>query len=605
MSAVPQTEPLSTEEMHVARQDPARLAAVRASGLLDSGSEEVFDRLSRLAVRVLGVPAAFISVVDSERDFYKSSCGFGEPLASAREWTGVTFCHQTIGASAPVVIGDTSSHPAYNRVPTVRSLEVAAYLGVPLRIDGQAIGALCAIDVKPREWNDDDIEVLSELTAAAQREIELRAAVRSQQGLTFELAATNELLRAAAQQLEDRVMIAEELRAVAEEAHARSVEAELRFRAVEDASPDGSILLRPIRDHGDEITDFEFVYANPVTAHVLGPPGKDLPGTTLLERFPKLDAGGFLSAYRDVMESGESWVENTRYDRDGITVALKVTAVRAGNLVHVRFTDMRAQVEEKEVAAAAFAEARIREAAAEAANRAKSDFLATMSHELRTPLNAIGGHAQLIELGVYGSITDDQRLALSRIQGAQQRLLALINDILSFSRMEAGRLEYQITDVDVRAIVAETIPLVETQVASRGLSLRVDLPQEGLLVRADGEKLVQVLLNLLSNAIKFTEASAPAPQIRISVVKRAGGDPGGMLYLRVSDSGRGIAADKQKGIFDPFTQVHATDASVQHGTGLGLAISRDLARGMGGDVRVRSEPGVGSAFTVSLVRAAP
>jgi PAS domain S-box-containing protein len=161
-------------------RDPVRLAALRGTDLLDTPPEPAFDRLTRLAVRLLGVPATFLSLVDEDRDFYKAATGFGEPLASAREMAGRTFCHFSIAGATPehpLVITDTRADPAYRQVPTVDSLGVAAYVGVPLVIDGQAIGSFCAIDMAPRQWTRDEVEVLTELAASAQREIELRRAL--------------------------------------------------------------------------------------------------------------------------------------------------------------------------------------------------------------------------------------------------------------------------------------------------------------------------------------------------------------------------------------------------------------------------------------------
>jgi PAS domain S-box-containing protein len=166
-------------------RDPARLAVVRDTGLLDTPAEPAFDRLTRLAVRLLGVPATFLSLVDEERDFYKASTGFGEPLASARELAGRTFCHFSIAGATPrhpLVIPDTRAHPAYRQVPTVETLGVAAYVGVPLVLDGEAIGSFCAIDTEPRAWTTDEVEVLTELAASAQREIELRRALDRARG---------------------------------------------------------------------------------------------------------------------------------------------------------------------------------------------------------------------------------------------------------------------------------------------------------------------------------------------------------------------------------------------------------------------------------------
>lgn len=161
-----------------AQTNPRRLAAVRASGLLDSPATGGFDRLTRIGARLLGVPTTFISLVDEHRDFYLSHCGFGEPLASARELRGKTFCHYAIEDEAPLVIPDTRAHPVYRNVPTVQSLGVAAYLGTPLvLLSGEIIGAFCAVDFVPRAWTELQIQSAVDLASLVVSEIELRHAV--------------------------------------------------------------------------------------------------------------------------------------------------------------------------------------------------------------------------------------------------------------------------------------------------------------------------------------------------------------------------------------------------------------------------------------------
>ena len=249
------------------------------------------------------------------------------------------------------------------------------------------------------------------------------------------------------------------------------------------------------------------------------------------------------------------------------------------------------------------AEAEAARAEAEAASRAKSEFLAMMSHELRTPLNAIGGYAELIELGIHGPVTPEQRTALDRIQRSQRALLSVINEVLNYARLETGAVAYDVTDVPVAEAVGAAEVLVAPQLRAKGLGYAWAGCDPGLAVRADRDKLQQVLLNLLSNAIKFTNARPGLPG-RLEVT--CGADPAaaGRVALRVRDTGVGIPADKLEAVFEPFVQVDQGLTRTQHGTGLGLAISRDLARGMGGDLTVESAPGVGSTFTLTLPRAA-
>ena len=155
-------------------RDESRVAAVRATGLLDSEHEETFDRLTRLAVRLLEVPVAFVSLVDEKRDFYKSSCGFDEPLATTRQVEGPTFCHFAIRSAEPLVIPDARADAVYRDVPTVKSLGIAAYAGIPIVVEGQVIGAFAATDSTPHAWSDGEITTLRELAEVATSEISLR-----------------------------------------------------------------------------------------------------------------------------------------------------------------------------------------------------------------------------------------------------------------------------------------------------------------------------------------------------------------------------------------------------------------------------------------------
>ena len=221
--------------------------------------------------------------------------------------------------------------------------------------------------------------------------------------------------------------------------------------------------------------------------------------------------------------------------------------------------------------------------------------MAVMSHELRTPLNAIGGYVELIEAGIRGPVTPQQAQDLERIRRNQRLLVSVVNDILNFAKVESGQLEYHLEDLPIRDSLARLEDLVRPQLLAKSLHYRMDDCDPDVLVRADRDKLEQVLLNLLSNAIKFTPGDGA-----IDVACEPADD---RIVIRVSDSGQGIPADKLDTIFEPFVQVDRTLTSIRDGVGLGLAISRALARAMGGDLVARSEVGVGSAFSLALPRA--
>jgi len=232
---------------------------------------------------------------------------------------------------------------------------------------------------------------------------------------------------------------------------------------------------------------------------------------------------------------------------------------------------------------------------AQTANRAKGEFLATMSHELRTPLNAIAGYAELLAMGVRGPVNDEQLRDLSRIRQNQQHLLEIINDILNFSRIEAGRVKYTITPVPVKDVLERMEAMIEPQARARAIDYECQNAADGLSVLADREKLEQVLINLLGNAIKFTPSGG-----RITLFAE---DEPKLVRISVRDTGIGIEPSQLASIFEPFVQIEPALTRTTEGAGLGLAISRDLARGMGGDLRATSVPGAGATFTVELPRA--
>ncbi|MGI9139740.1 MAG: sensor histidine kinase [Gemmatimonadaceae bacterium] len=234
---------------------------------------------------------------------------------------------------------------------------------------------------------------------------------------------------------------------------------------------------------------------------------------------------------------------------------------------------------------------------AERANATKSDFLAMMSHELRTPLNAISGYAELLETGVRGELSADQLSDVRSIQRSQAHLLSIINDILNFARLEAGKVQFTYQEVALDPVLGGLEELIRPQLREKKIGYEYRAAKSPATALLDTEKFQQVMLNLLSNAIKYTDEGGS-----ISLDWTIEGPD---LVVSVSDTGRGIPPDKLDAIFEPFVQVEQLRTRATGGAGLGLAISKDIAREMGGDISVRSKEGEGSTFTLRLPRERP
>jgi signal transduction histidine kinase len=232
--------------------------------------------------------------------------------------------------------------------------------------------------------------------------------------------------------------------------------------------------------------------------------------------------------------------------------------------------------------------------AAIAANDAKGRFVSMVSHELRTPLGAIGGYAALLEEEIHGPLSEQQRKFVGRIRHNQLHLLRLVNELLDLAKIESGQFPLKIASAPVPAIVEGVSNMIEPQMRSKELHFEVLYGEKSLCVLADRERVEQIMLNLLANAVKFTPAGGSIT-ISTSHSKHE-------ILLHVRDTGVGIPTEKLEEVFRPFVQIHALAPGVSRGTGLGLAISRELARAMGGDLSVESEPGKGSTFTLCLPR---
>lgn len=231
--------------------------------------------------------------------------------------------------------------------------------------------------------------------------------------------------------------------------------------------------------------------------------------------------------------------------------------------------------------------------AAESADRLKSAFLATMSHELRTPLNSIIGFSGVLEQELAGPLNDEQKKQLGMISDSAEHLLALINDVLDLSKIEAGQLKVEAGPVEVRTVIEKAVRTVMPLAEGKNLALELEIDPGAGPVIADSRRVEQVLLNLLSNAIKFTDKGT----VRVRCTAE-----GAMVRISVTDTGIGIQKEYLERLFAPFTQIETGLSRKYEGTGLGLSISKRLVTLMGGEIMVESEPGKGSTFSFTLPR---
>src|SRR6266513_2160242 len=355
------------------------------------------------------------------------------------------------------------------------------------------------------------------------------------------------------------------------------------LRAIIERLPDGIVI---VDTHG------AIRFANPAAERLFDRSGEELIGTAF--GFPLVV---WETTEIDIVQRGgggvvyaELRVVETEWEDDQVQI------------VSLRDITDRKQAQERAHQLAAEREARLE---AEAASRAKSEFLAIMSHELRTPLNAVLGYSELMELGISGPVTEQMREQIGRIRMSAIHLLGLVNDILDLAKVEAGRLQVSSVPCSATGTLTAAIALIQPQAGSRGLDLTVTTSDASSLVyRGDDERVRQILINLLSNAVKFTD---PGGKITVDVEWAKSPDPDTRLqasrsYLRfsVADTGAGIPEDKLLSIFDPFVQAESGHSRTREGSGLGLTISRRLARLMGGDLTVKSKVGKGSTFTLWL-----
>lgn len=369
-------------------------------------------------------------------------------------------------------------------------------------------------------------------------------------------------------------------------------EAEETLRASEERF---RLLVQSVKDYGIFMLDPEghIVSWNLGAERIKGYTEEEITGRHFSVFYPEEDRGKPEYELRVAAAEGRFEDEDWRIHKDGsrFWANVIITALRdeSGELVGfakvTRDLTVRRQAEQR-----AIEDAR-NLARLEAANRAKSEFMAGISHELRTPLHAILGYAELLAEGVFGELSEAQRVPMERIRASQRHLAKMVNDLLDLAKLEAGHFEYDFAPFGLADVVADVAAMVEPLALSRNITVEWPDGDATVVAMGDRTRVEQIVLNLVTNAVKYTSPGGWAA-VRYGLRD-------GHAVLEVSDDGPGIAPEFHEAIFEPFKQVGGENGR-QDGSGLGLAISRDLARGMNGGLAVRSTVGEGSTFTLEL-----
>ena len=525
-----------------ASTDAGRLSVLRQYEVLDTQPEKALDDLTAMAAEICGTPIAVISIVDEHRTWFKAKFGV-EATEVPNEYT---FCACAIGQSDLLIIPDAAKDPRYADNPFVIRKGLRFYAGAPLiNPEGVALGVLCVIDKQPKTMTESRMRALRVLAEQVTTHLELGRQVAA-------------------------LRISQEC-----------------FTSAFEHAAIGMALVS---------LDGHWTKVNHALCELLGYTSEELCLKTVAEVTHADDIATNLTNARRLLDGGKSFykMEKRYIHKSGSIVwaLLNVSIIRDKKNRPQYFIS---QIEDIGDLKAAMTVQRELTQKAQAAEKAKSQFLATMSHEIRTPLNGVIGMASIL---ADTELNPMQRECVETINVSGETLLAVINDILDYSKIEAGRLELEKRAFNLQQVVEEAFDIFATQLRSKRLdAFHLVAPEIPTSLCGDSTRLRQILVNLIGNAIKFTAKG----EITVNVECTAKDEQGHHLHFTVSDTGIGIPPEAAKKLFNAFQQVDSSTTRQFGGTGLGLAICKRLTTMMGGKIWVESTAGEGSTFNFTII----
>ena len=532
-----------------AHADPSRLNVLRQYEVLDSQPDKALDDLTAMAAEICGVHIALITIVDEHRVWFKAKYGLDvSEISSEGSFCACALTHQDL-----LIVSDTTKDVRFADTPLVTGpAGFRFYAGAPLiSPEGVALGTLCVIDTEPRYLTDMQKRSLKVLAEQVTTHLELGRQVS-----------------------------------------ALRLSQECFSSAFENAAIGMAMVS----------LDGHWLKVNDALCELLGYTSQELVGKTVREIAHPEDLAANMANARKLLEGNQRYykMEERYIHKDGSVVwaLLSVSVIRDKKNRSQYFVSQIEDIGELKRAMEVQKELVLK---AQAAEKAKSQFLATMSHEIRTPLNGVIGMASIL---ADTELNGMQRECVETINVSGESLLAVINDILDYSKIEAGRLELEKRAFGVRQVVEEAFDIFATQIRAKQLeAVHMVAPEIPTKLMGDSTRLRQILVNLIGNAIKFTAKG----EIAVNVEVTAKDEKGHHLTFSVADTGIGIPASAADKLFNAFQQVDSSTTRQFGGTGLGLAICKRLTTLMGGTIWVESVAGKGSTFkfTAILPDAAP